>query len=72
MDFYYNRDNQLTKQNIESKTLGEFQQKIIYAQDSTLEGMEVFDLKEDTPRLYFKVAFDKYQQANLVQPLEEE
>lgn len=72
VDFYYNQDNQLTRQDIDSKTLGEFQQKFMYAEDGSLEGIEVFDLKEDTPRLYFKVVYDKYQQAELAQLLEAE
>lgn len=72
VDFYYNQDNQLTRQDIDSKTLGEFQQKFTYAEDGSLEGVEVFDLKEDTPQLYFKVVFDKYQQEDLAQLLEEE
>lgn len=72
LNFQYDKDNRIIKKNIKSKALGKFQQKFIYDKDGILSEIEVFDMKNATPKLYLKVVFEKYQQSDLAQLLEED
>ena len=71
INFQYDDDNRIVQQDIHSKTLGEYQQKFIYDEQRRLTGIEVFDMKNSIPKLFFKVVFENYQQSDLAQLLEE-
>lgn len=72
INIQYDKNNRITKKDIRSKTLGEFQQKFIYDEQGILSVIEVFDMKNETAKLYFKVVFENYQQSDLAQLLEED
>lgn len=68
----YDKDNRVIKKSIRSKLLGEFQQNFIYDERGILSEIEVLDVKEAKSKLYLKVIFEKYQQSDLAQLLEED
>ena len=72
VNFRYDKDNRIIKQDIRSKTLGEFQQKFIYDENGTLSEIEVFKMESASQKLYFKVVFENYDQSDLAQLLEED
>ena len=56
---------------IKSKIFGEFQQEYIYDEQGILSAIEVFEMKNETAKSYFKVVFECYQQSDLAELLEE-
>jgi hypothetical protein len=72
INIQYDKDDRIIKKKIKTKILGEFQQEYIYDEQGILSEIEVFDMKDATPKLYFKVVFERYQQSDLAQLLEED
>jgi len=65
INWRYDAQKRLVRKEIQSRTLGKFEQKFNYHENGSLATIEVFDMKEEEPKLYFKVVFENYQQSDL-------